>query len=59
MWYCLAFVSEGEEQGCPDTVGMVVVVVTDPGALLVDGYRVERNDGKHTREGNYSIICLN
>jgi hypothetical protein len=48
MWYCLAFVSEGGEQSCPDAVGMIVVVVKDPGALLVDGYRLECYDRRRT-----------
>jgi hypothetical protein len=52
LGYCLAFVGEGGENGCPGAVGMVAVVDTDPGELLVDGWEVEHNNGKRNQGGD-------
>jgi hypothetical protein len=49
---CLAIVGEDGKKGCPVAVGMVVEVETNPGELLVDGWEIERNDGKRNWGGN-------
>ena len=52
MGCCLVIVGAGGGNGYSVTIGMVVEVGIDSIELLVDGWELNRNDGKRDRGGD-------